>query len=289
MRGIVVWRRIRAQTWQVVGMNRLFPKRAQFIFRQSRLRFNEGTRQNILMKHLVLTALVVFSITLFPATGLSAGTETRPKMRLNQGEATNSLDAQTFAPGVARRPKRRDGDVVPVARWDHRPAGRIWTRAAISALKTHGQPILQTVPRDIAEWCPAYLQADENGRAAFWAGFMSALAKHESTYRQAAIGGNGRWYALLQILPATARGYKCTSPSREGLKHGPSNLSCAVRILTVVMPRDKVMASKDKRWRGVAADWGPMRISSKRKDMSAWTRKQSYCRTLKTVRPKARP
>ena len=124
---------------------------------------------------------------------------------------------------------------------------------------------------------------------ALCAGFMSALAKHESTYRQAAVGGNGRWYGLLQILPATARGYKCAAPSREGLKHGPSNLSCAVRILTVVMPRDKVMAHKDKRWRGGAADWGPMRISSKRKDISAWTRSQNYCRKLNSVRPRARP
>jgi len=118
---------------------------------------------------------------------------------------------------------------------------------------------------------------------------MSALAKHESTYRQDAVGGNGRWYGLLQILPATARGYKCIALSREGLKHGPSNLACAVRILTVVMPRDKVMASKDKRWRGVAADWGSMRISSKRKDIAAWTRKQKYCRNLKSVRPRLRP
>ena len=42
----------------------------------------------------------------------------------------------------------------------------------------------------------------------------------------------------------------------KGLKHGPSNLACAVRILTVVMPCDKVMASKDKRWRWVAGGLG---------------------------------
>lgn len=211
---------------------------------------------------------------------------TRPILRPISNESINTSQPVTLAPTESMRPNRRDGDVVPRARWDHRPAGRIWTRAAISALKSHGKPILQTVPRDIADWCPAYPDASPDQRAAFWAGFMSALAKHESTYRQAAVGGNGRWYGLLQILPATARGYKCAAPSREGLKHGPSNLSCAVRILTVVMPRDKVMAHKDKRWRGVAADWGPMRISSKRKDISAWTRSQNYCRKLNSVRPR---
>ncbi len=219
----------------------------------------------------------------------SSAQQSAPEMRLNQGTEPQLGALDSLAPMDSLRPKRREGDEVPRARWDHRPAGRIWTRAAISALKSHGQVILQTVPRDIADWCPAYPDADEDGRAAFWAGFLSALAKHESTYRQEAVGGGGRWYGLLQILPATARGYKCNAPSREGLKHGPSNLSCAIRILAVVMPRDKVMASKDKRWRGVAADWGPMRVSSKRKDIAAWTRAQSYCRPLNSVRPRARP
>lgn len=221
--------------------------------------------------------------------GISA--EVRPQARSMIVATTleSSSPRPDDFPQSSLRPKRRDGDDVPRARWDHRPAGRIWTRAAIAALQGHGRPILDVVPRDIADWCPAYPEADTRQRAAFWAGFMSALAKHESTYRQDAVGGNGRWYGLLQILPATARGYKCASPSREGLKHGPSNLSCAVRILTVVMPRDTVMARKDKRWRGVAADWGPMRVASKRKDISAWTRQQSYCRTLGSVRPQLRP
>lgn len=229
-------------------------------------------------------ALLAFA----PFCALAADGESDLAARPNPDIAGESREDSALAPVVTARPKRRDGDVVPSARWDHRPAGRIWTRAAISALKSHGQPILQTVPRDIADWCPAYPDASEDGRAAFWAGFLSALAKHESTYKQDAVGGGGRWYGLLQILPATARGYKCNAPSREGLKHGPSNLSCAIRILAVVMPRDKVMASKDKRWRGVAADWGPMRKSSKRKDIAAWTRAQTYCRPLNSVRPRAR-
>lgn len=204
-------------------------------------------------------------------------------------------DVSPLAPQTSQRPSRRSGDTVPTARWDHRPGGRIWTRAALSALKSHGAPVLQTVPRDISTWCPAYADAGTDQRAAFWAGFLSALAKHESTYRQAAVGGGGRWYGLLQILPATARGYKCSAPDRAGLKHGPSNLSCAIRILAVVMPRDQVMAAKDSRWRGVAADWGPMRIASKRRDIASWTRKQSYCVAqshlprLSSLRPRARP
>ncbi|MCE8472593.1 lytic transglycosylase, partial [Rhodovulum sulfidophilum] len=39
--------------------------------------------------------------------------------------------------------------------------------------------------------------------------------------------------------------------------------------------RDGVVAA---RGRGVAADWGPMTVASKRAEIAAWTRAQSYCR-----------
>ena len=128
----------------------------------------------------------VFSAVLFcliPAATFATDAVTRPMMRPISSEMVNVIEPLSRAPEESLRPNRRDGDVVPRARWDHRPAGRIWTRSAISALKSHGKPILQTVPRDIVEWCPAYPDASEDQRAAFWAGFMSALAKHESTYQ----------------------------------------------------------------------------------------------------------
>lgn len=241
------------------------------------------------MIHLAIA--LMSALLLAVSADMAAATEagTRPLMRPNLGVDENGAQMakpELLAPQAAIRPLQRDGDTVPAARWDHRPSGRIWTRAAISALKSHGRPILQTVPRDIANWCPAYPEADQNGRAAFWAGLMSTLAKHESTYRPEAVGGNGRWYGLLQILPATARGYNCKNPSQDGLKHGPSNLSCAVRILAVTVPRDQVVSEG---FRGVAADWGPFHSQRKRADMRAWVRKQDYCRTLGSVRPRARP
>ena len=43
------------------------------------------------------------------------------------------------------------------------------------------------------------------------------------------------------------------------------------------------------RWRGVAADWGPMTNRSKIREMSNWTRQQTYCTPINSVRPQARP
>ena len=176
---------------------------------------------------------------------------------------------------------------LPRTRWQHRRGNAMWTRTALSALKSHGKPLVDIVPADIADWCPAYPTANEADRRAFWVGFLSALAKHESTYKARAVGGGGLWYGLLQILPATARGYKCNAGTGEDLQNGSANLSCAVRIMAKTVPRDGVIYGQGGR--GVAADWGPMRSPAKRMDMSRWLKRQSYCKPLDATRPKARP
>lgn len=176
---------------------------------------------------------------------------------------------------------------LPRTRFQHQPDHAIWTRAALAALKSHGKPLVDMVPEDIADWCPAYQTSDEAGRRAFWVGFLSALSKHESTYKPYAVGGGGRWFGLLQILPATARGYNCVAGTGEALKNGAANLSCAIRIMAVTVPRDGVVYGPGGR--GVAADWGPLRSEAKRSDMAQWLRRQAYCRPLNAIRPKSRP
>ena len=198
---------------------------------------------------------------------------------------TSQLQAQTV-----QRPQARpfvEGDLVPRTRWAHRPGHMSWNHAAASALKTHGAALVRTVPGDIANWCPHYAKAGAAARRVFWIGFLSALAKHESTYRQDAVGGGGRWFGLLQISPGTARGYGCQAGSGEALREGGANLSCAIRIMAVTVPRDGVIYGPGGR--GVAADWGPMRSQSKRADIAGWTRAMPTCQSLGTVRPQIRP
>lgn len=210
---------------------------------------------------------------------------------VTRGIATPApLAPAIHAPMVSARPAMRPRVVVeemPDLRWDHVRGSSRWTRAAMRALDAHGERLLETVPRDIAQWCPAYPEADEWGRKAFWAGLLSTLSKHESTYRPTAVGGGGLWYGLVQILPATARGYGCKARSGEALKDGALNMSCAVRILNVTVPRDNVVA---RGYRGVAADWGPFHSTRKREDMRRWLVRQPFCNGLhRSVRPLMRP
>lgn len=181
-------------------------------------------------------------------------------------------------------------DHVPRARWDFRPEGRLWTRTTLEALKGHGLPLLTIVPSDIAEWCPNYENNGIEKRAAFWNGFLSALAKHESTWKPRAVGGGGQWFGLTQILPGTARGYDCRVGTGEALKDGSDNLSCAVRIMAHTVARDGAVARKaNGSLGGVAADWGPLTKAAKRQEMAGWLRGQKYCKLLSDVKPTPRP
>lgn len=187
---------------------------------------------------------------------------------------------------VSLRPMARTL-VVPKARWDNIPGSGSWSLAILKALRAHANDLPDLVPQDIANYCPAYPTATRAQREAFWVGLISALAWHESTHRPWAVGGGGQWYGLVQIYPPTARFYKCKARSGSALKDPEDNLSCAMRILAVTVPRDKVIS---RGMRGVAADWGPFHSRRKREDMMAWTRDQSYCKGLaRSLRPVARP
>lgn len=161
-----------------------------------------------------------------------------------------------------------------VTRWDHRAEAEDWNLAAMRALQTYGAEMLDLDPRDAAEFCPGYAEADSEARAAFWVAFMSGLARYESNFRPEAAGAGGRYRGLLQILPATARFHGCEMTSDRGLFDGATNLACAVRIATRAVLRDGVIATGRG---GMAADWPPLRNPRKRAEIAEFTRAVPAC------------
>jgi hypothetical protein len=175
----------------------------------------------------------------------------------------------------APAPAAEEPEGLPVMQWDHHPEADEWTEATLDALRTEGADLLSEVPADIGVWCPAYVSAPADQRAAFWAGLLSSLARFESTWNPNAVGGGGRWFGLVQIAPATARSYGCDADTGSELRDGAANLQCAVRIMSRTVLRDEVVAADRG---GLAADWGPFASAEKRAAMREWVSNQSYCR-----------
>ncbi|MRX51591.1 transglycosylase SLT domain-containing protein [Paracoccus sp. S-4012] len=181
-------------------------------------------------------------------------------------ESTTTTAAIAPAPQAAAL-----SEAPPAMRWGNTRGGDAWRREVLAALDADGVNLIQRVPGDVASFCPGFASAEPHERKAFWAGLLSSLAKHESTWNPQARGGGGKWLGLMQIAPATWRGYGCTGEILDG----GDNLSCAVRIMNKQVGRDGVIAGGGKH--GVGRDWAPMRSASKRADIAGWTKAQSYC------------
>lgn len=181
--------------------------------------------------------------------------------------------------GAALRPEARPVFTAG-ARWDGTAEGEEWSVAAMQAIDRAPQDLTDVVPADIGAWCPGYENNPRHLRAAFWVGTVSALANYESTFREGAVGGGGAWHGLLQISPATARGYGCEAGSAEALRDGEANIECAIRIMSRTVSRDGVVAAGGG---GIAADWGPMAKQSLREKIREWVSGQDYCEATGAV------
>lgn len=166
--------------------------------------------------------------------------------------------------------------LLPAMQWDSRPEAATWTSRTLTAVAAHDSELASTIPKDIAAFCPGYAKAPLGQRRAFWAGLLSATAKHESGNNPKAAGGGGRYIGLMQISPRTAQHYGCKAESGTALKDGAANLECAVRIIAPNIGADGMVAGNGNR--GIARDWGPFKKDSTRAEIAAWTSSQSYCR-----------
>jgi hypothetical protein len=169
----------------------------------------------------------------------------------------------------------KDTSEPPAMRWDHRPEAAKWTQTSMNVIAANDAVLATRVPADIKGWCPGYDDATLTERRAFWAGLLSATAKHESTWNPQASGGGGRYIGLMQISPQTARAYRCEATSVSALKNGEANLACAIKIMSKQVGRDGMVAGGGDK--GIGRDWGPFRSASKRSDIAGWTKSQEYC------------
>ena len=99
-------------------------------------------------------------------------------------------------------------------------------------------------PADIRPGVLVMPKASEAEREAFWVGLMSALAKHESTWNSlCASGGGGAWIGLSADLARYGTAVRLRGADFGSAPNdGAANLDCAVRIASVQVKRDGMVA-----------------------------------------------
>lgn len=188
------------------------------------------------------------------------------------------------------------------ADWNERPQGVEWSTITGRAIDEVGTGLLETIPEDIAAYCPNYETLDTTGRREFWIGLISAMARFESGFdpsvsfdeyehcpgeacRRSMTTQDGRHVisrGLLQLSQESANNYSrfgCRVPiAEEETLHNPAvNLRCTVAILNRWVTRDGLISSMQNH--GGARYWSVLRPSSPRlARIQAYTSQTQQCR-----------
>lgn len=170
----------------------------------------------------------------------------------------------------------------PVLYITHRPTWpkEDFKRMAVNAVSDLGRDLIQEIPKDIEEYCPAYAGFGPAKRIEFYAELLGALANFESrhnpevTYKEKfkdAKGKNVISRGLLQLSFESCNGYGAGLKSEEQLHDPQVNISCAVLIMRKWIREDRVISGKTwlGKWRGMARYWSPFRDKEKTAAMKA--------------------
>lgn len=162
--------------------------------------------------------------------------------------------------------------VTDYAAWSAHNEDGSWTRAAEYAVGNSDLPKLQ--PADIQQFCPQYARLPVQQRKQFWVGLLSAMSGPESNFRPASFyqerfrdrkGKPVVSRGLLQISQESANQQRYGCDIRHpSLLHDPViNLACGVRILSLWVKRDRLIASPaDSEPKGGGRYWSTLRQSN---------------------------
>ena len=167
------------------------------------------------------------------------------------------------------------------------------TRITLGELDRLDQSFFDIVPRDARQWCPAFARQTNEGRKAFYLGFISGIARFETDFRahakhlEAISGHYSR--GLLQLGQLSLSYYpesRCdVSGDPRQLHDLQENLSCGAMLIDHWVRRDNYIASDgnlgedDGSYFGAARYWSTLRKGRRGHDeIMAFTRSLPVCR-----------
>lgn len=170
--------------------------------------------------------------------------------------------------------------------WDWRKENPTFYFIADDLMSIHGQELLEIVPRDIDNYCPAYRNLNAEGRQLFWVMLLSAIARHESSHNPACFyqeqiknkyGEKVISRGLLQISYLSSKRYLPTISSDDDLHVAHTNLLCGIEILKTWVLTDKVISSRvNRKWYGAARYWSVLRANAKHQEIQGWLQSLEY-------------
>jgi hypothetical protein len=180
-------------------------------------------------------------------------------------------------------------DVIPL--WESKAAaGKDWTAHVNRELESLGASLLNTVPADVAVFCPNYTNLSNNQRIQYWTFLLSSMVQFESSFDTSAqmtedfTDNSGQRVVsrgLLQISLESGNGYGCGFTSGDELHDPFKNLSCGIKILNHWMAQDGRIAGRlGTAWRGGARYWAVLRSTNTTpyKSIVSWNKNLSFCK-----------
>lgn len=167
--------------------------------------------------------------------------------------------------------------------WDDSPQRIEWSRALVDAIRSRKADLDDGHPDD---FIPGYAQLSAQDQVKFWAEFVIAIAKYESTWNPHARVMeppplNVESVGLLQIAYEDDRQYHFDPPpdrEKKSLEDAATNLRCGVAILAQLVSHDgAVVGGKGDHSRGAARFWAVLRDGKSHKlaAIEALTKKNS--------------
>ncbi len=174
------------------------------------------------------------------------------------------------------------------AAWAKKNTDGNWTSAAEMAV-TNSQ-LVESVPKDINNFCPAYSTRNAEDRKVFWVGLLSIVARPESNFKPEAkytenfadAQGNkvvSRGLLQISIESANQKKYACGIKKAEDLHDPAANLACGVKILDAWVKTDHVIAAYGTGApRGGGRYWSTLREKNKHlAEIMKFTRSLKVC------------
>lgn len=180
--------------------------------------------------------------------------------------------------------------------WDWRRDHPNYHELAQAMVIQEAPQLLQTIPKDVGNYCPQYEQWAPEERLEFWGLFLSVISWMESSHRTEhsyeeigitdSTGENVTSRGLLQFSYESAQGYLPSLEKPEDLHNPEISLRVGAIALRRLIINDHVISEGEKgAWKGAARYWSVLRKNPKHIQIQKWLTNADYTRPRKNIIP----